>query len=96
MFEEINGIIRITFFNSGEKQKVGEKVGEKISDNQRKILKLINEDRNITIRILSQKVNIAEKNIQNNLKKLKEKGFILRVGAAKGGYWKVLDTTTKT
>jgi ATP-dependent DNA helicase RecG len=38
---------------------------------------------------LARKVKITEIGIKWNLKKLKSRGIIERVGADKGGYWKV-------
>ena len=68
---------------------MGEKVGEKLTPNQTLIIELIKENNRITIAKLSKAVGIANKNIENNLKTLKEKGLIKRVGPAKGGYWEV-------
>ncbi|MFC1596302.1 ATP-binding protein, partial [Candidatus Margulisiibacteriota bacterium] len=78
----------------GEKvgKKVGEKVGEKITANQKVILDLVAQDAGITISILSEKVGIATKNIEENIARLKEKGLLKRVGPAKGGYWEVINT----
>jgi ATP-dependent DNA helicase RecG len=39
---------------------------------------------------LSQIVAISSTAIENNIKKLKKKGLIERVGADKGGYWRVI------
>lgn len=36
---------------------------------------------------LSKIVGINEKNIRNNIKKLKDMGVLQRVGGAKGGHW---------
>jgi ATP-dependent DNA helicase RecG len=71
--------------------KVGEKVGEKLSENQRKIIESIKENSTISIVDLAKNIGIAEKNIEENLKKLKDKGIIKRVGPAKGGYWEIIE-----
>ena len=34
-------------------------------------------------------VRLSEKGIEWNLKKMKDKGIIERIGGAKGGYWKI-------
>ena len=69
---------------------MGEEVGEKLTENQELIIKFIKANNRISIRELSVKVDIAEKNIENNLAKLKEKGLIKRIGPDKGGHWEVL------
>ena len=35
--------------------------------------------------------NLTKKTVEYNLEKLKMKGFIKRIGPAKGGHWKVVD-----
>ena len=65
-------------------------MGEKLTENQELIIKFIKANNRISIRELSVKVDIAEKNIENNLAKLKEKGLIKRIGPDKGGHWEVL------
>lgn len=76
----------------GEKvgERVGEKVGEKLTINQKKIIELIKNKQHITISEMAKIVGIAEKNIEYNLKKLKEINFLKRVGPAKGGYWEII------
>jgi len=68
---------------------VGEKVGERLTENQKLILRYISENKNVSIVKLSEKVRIATKNIEENISKLKKKGLLKRIGPAKGGYWKV-------
>ena len=43
----------------------------------------------ISIVQLSKKVGIAEKNIEVNIKKLKQAGILKRIDPAKGGHWEV-------
>lgn len=61
-----------------------------LSKNQILILKNIQKNRKLTQENLSEIVGITLRNIQNNMKKLKELGALKRVGSKKGGYWKVL------
>jgi len=72
---------------SGE--KVGRKWGENLSRNQTKILEAIAADPRITINGLSEKVGIGTTAVENNLKKLKSKGAIARMGSARGGAWRI-------
>ena len=71
-------------------KKVTEKVTEKVTKNQRKILEEIERDNYITAKKLSSIIGISERKIKENMKKLKQKGLLERVGPDKGGYWKVL------
>jgi ATP-dependent DNA helicase RecG len=72
---------------SGE--KAGRKWGEIFAQSETKILNAIAAEPYITINGLSEKIGIGTTAVENNLKKLKSKGAILRVGPAKGGYWKI-------
>jgi len=74
---------------AGVGEKVGEKVGENLSGNQQAILRIISENRFVSIKELSKKIGIAEKNIEVNLAKLKEKGLLKRIGPDKGGHWEI-------
>jgi predicted HTH transcriptional regulator len=74
----------------GTRKKVGGKVTEKVTENQRKILKGIIKDKHMTTKSLSVLVGISERKIKENIKKLKQKGVLKRIGPDKGGYWQVL------
>ena len=70
--------------------KVSSKIGTKLSNNQARILNLIQENPHISRNELSKKIGLSETSIYNNIQKLKAQGFIERVGADKNGYWKIL------
>ena len=67
------------------------RVREKVSENQLKILGAIKENKFVTVIELKNKIGISEKSINSNLKKLKEKRSIKRIGPAKGGYWEIIE-----
>jgi len=69
--------------------RVGEKVGEKLTKNQILILENIRLDNKISAVKLSEIVGISSRKIEENIKKLKQKGILKRVGSAKGGYWEI-------
>jgi len=71
-------------------EKLGKKLGEKLGENEVHILEMMINDAQTTIEKMSKKIGISTTAIENNIKKLKEKGFVERVGPAKGGYWQVL------
>ena len=45
---------------------------------------------NIKQKDMAIKLQVPEITIKRNIKELKEKGYIERVGARKNGYWKIL------
>ena len=71
-------------------EKGVEKGVEKITENQRKILSCIEKDPYISAQKIAQTISLSPRKVQENCKKLKAFGFIERVGAAKGGYWKII------
>lgn len=73
----------------GVTEKVIEKVRERVTENQKRILEEITKNRYITIKRLSESIGISERKTQENIKKLKGKRLLKRVGPDKGGYWKI-------
>ncbi|MFA4911628.1 MAG: ATP-binding protein [Desulfobacteria bacterium] len=69
--------------------KLGERLGERLGETEKKILALIAGDKFIAIPVMAEKLGISTTAVEKNLKKLKEKGAIARVGAARGGAWRV-------
>jgi len=93
VFKEENNVVSVCFNKlTTEKvtEKVTERVTEKVTENQQLIYKLVKKNPKITIHELSLEVNIAEKNIKNNLAKLKKLGYIIRKGSPRAGYWETL------
>jgi ATP-dependent DNA helicase RecG len=68
----------------------GEKLGEKLGENRLEIIKLMQANQQISIAELSRQIGISTTAIERNIKYLKEKEIIKRVGAAKGGHWEVI------
>ncbi len=60
-----------------------------LTDNQLKILEAVSHDRTVTQQRLSELIGITSKNIRVNMKKIKDKGLLNRVGPDKGGYWQI-------
>jgi len=71
--------------------KVTERVTERVTEKQRIILEKIKKDRFITAKHLAVIVGISERKIKENIKKLKDKGLLKRLGPSKGGYWEILE-----
>ncbi|MCD4696820.1 MAG: putative DNA binding domain-containing protein [Bacteroidales bacterium] len=72
------------------RSKLEERMDLKINSTEVEIVLEILKDKNITIKQLSEVVGVSTTAIDNNIGKLKTKGLIERVGADKGGFWKVL------
>ncbi|MEA3342532.1 MAG: HTH domain-containing protein, partial [archaeon] len=72
-----------------ESIKTSERLGEKLGENETKILDMILKNKYISAKQLSESIGISTTAIENNIAKLKQKRLLKRVGPAKGGYWEV-------
>lgn len=57
---------------------------------QEKIINLIKKNPSITQEEMAKAINLTRDGISYNMKVLKEKGIIERVGSTKNGIWKIL------
>ena len=64
---------------------------EPINNTENKILELIKSNKYITQPEIAKILNLSENCIYKNLKILKNKNLISRIGANKNGYWKIRD-----
>lgn len=71
--------------------KVTAKVTAKVTKNQETILAEMRTNPHITAKDLSKIVGISERKIKENIKKLKEKRLLNRIGSAKGGHWEIIE-----
>ena len=60
-----------------------------INEVQKEILLQMQKNPKITAKSLSEILGIADRNVKNHIKYLKQAGLIARVGSAKGGHWVV-------
>ena len=58
---------------------------------KQKIIKLLSEDHQLSAVKLAEKIGVASRNIENNIKKLKEYSILIRHGSPKNGYWEIVD-----
>jgi ATP-dependent DNA helicase RecG len=65
-------------------------VSIRINKTQQQIIRLMGKNPKITAREIAEKINIYIRNIENNIKVLKELGLIERIGSKKTGYWKII------
>jgi len=71
-------------------EKVGEKVGDNLTANQKKIIDAIKNNNSVSAKKLASKVGISQRKVEENLAKLKLMGILKRIGPAKGGHWQVI------
>ena len=68
---------------------VGTNVGTNVGENERKILSIIAHTPQATAREMAGILGITLRQCERILASLKQKGLIARVGANKGGHWKI-------
>jgi predicted HTH transcriptional regulator len=76
--------------NAYRNRKVARKGGQKPTERQALILKLIGDNTAVSRKELSEKLGINESSVQKHLSRLKENGLLKRVGPAKGGHWEII------
>ncbi len=86
---ELSGNIGEPSENSGEPTEKHIKC--ELNDTQKKIIKLLAEDNRLSASKLAKKIGVASRNIEVNIKKLREQGVIVRCGSPKTGYWEIAD-----
>ena len=92
LFEEISNGFMVTLFKQkvADTDKVTDKVTDNLTENQKRIILLIQLNRRITTNELADTILISQRKIKENIRKLKEKGLIKRLGSAKGGHWEII------
>ena len=70
-------------------RKASESIGKQINETQRQILDNMKRNPYITIATLSDITGISTRNIENNIRTLKEKGILIRRGTRQRGYWEM-------
>lgn len=93
IFEERQGFVIVTFKASivpgagPDSEKSSEKGSEKSSE---KILRWIREDPAISARELARRLTLTSRAVEKQIGILKEKGWLRRIGPAKGGRWEII------
>lgn len=62
----------------------------KVFDYRETIVKLIMNDKHITLNEIANKIEMSQKSVERSIKKLKADGVIDRVGHDRGGYWRIM------
>lgn len=81
--------IPFTKINKAKNKIYTEDVKDKVNDTQIKIIDCLKRKPDITINQLMDIIGLSEPGIKKNLRQLKEKGMIQRIGSRKNGMWKV-------
>ena len=72
-------------------EKSSEKSSEKGSEKNRdRIVREMKENPSVTIHELATMLSISDRAVSKHIKKLQEEGIVVRVGADRGGFWKVI------
>ena len=74
-------------------RKLDEKLDEKLSSVRIKIIRLMYKNPMITVTELAQILEISRTAIDKNIQILKSKGYVSRIGGAKGGRWEIIEKT---
>jgi ATP-dependent DNA helicase RecG len=76
----------------GESSDIGSEKSSDIGSDKSsdKILAILKEQPAISAKTLGEKLNISSRAVEKQLSKLKEHGFIKRIGSKKGGHWEIM------
>ena len=65
-------------------------MGERLGKSQIAIIGLINKNNRITIKEIANRLGISTTAVEKNIKVLKGKNIIERIGSAASGYWQII------
>ncbi|MGE0079592.1 MAG: RNA-binding domain-containing protein [Bacteroidales bacterium] len=82
--------LKKNFIPDTPKELFSDASGKTSGKTSEKMLELIGNNGNITIKELSESVGVSTRSIERNLKKLQKDKKIKRVGGDKGGHWVVI------
>ena len=71
-------------------QNITENVTENVTEKETKIVELIMQNPFVTTSAMASYLSVTRMTISRIIKKLKEKGVVVRVNGDKGGYWKII------
>ena len=85
MFGKNSEILREEYGESTEKIYDYE-----LSNTQKKMISLLLEDAGLSAVKIAKQLGLGNSTVEKNMKKLKEKGLLIRHGSPKNGYWEVV------
>lgn len=83
---KIDGLFTVVFMREITSAELGVKLGV----NEQNIINAIQNNPNITILAMAKLIEVSTTSIENNLKKLKDKKIIKRIGSDKTGHWVIV------
>ena len=86
VYEHKMGFLYLTFSH----ERINERINE-LSDMEREVYQILREEPTIRQIDLANRLDLTEQYIRKLIKKLKEHGWIERIGARKNGYWKIIE-----
>ena len=103
--EVFDDMFRVNLYrNIGENigGNIGENIGEnseeelvhdtgKLNETQMKMLESLRKDKYLSAAKLADITGISSRNVENNIKKLKDMGILIRHGSPKSGYWEIVE-----
>lgn len=97
-FLEIGDLLRVNFYRAKKSDPSNDTINENAREKTReknktreKIIQAIKNKPDITTAELSSLLEISSKGVEWQLRELKKKGVIRRVGADKGGHWEIIE-----
>lgn len=70
--------------------RLGEKFGEKLGKTRTAIVQSMKDNPRVTVSELAKRLRLSTTAIEKNIHHLKTKGYVKRVGPAKGGHWEIV------
>jgi len=89
--EQISGGFNVTVYSKTFERVDSDKVGDKLSETQKRILSLMQQNPSVSAQRLSEEIGISKRKIEENIRTLRERNKIERIGNAKSGHWEVLE-----
>ena len=80
---EENDLINLANFG------INDTLNDILNDTLKDTLKLLKNNPKLKQKEISEQLKISEITVKRNIKELKDRGYIERIGARKNGYWKV-------
>ena len=71
-------------------EKYPEKADDSFNKTELRIMEIMESNPKVTRAMLAQKIGLTDSAIKKNIRILKEKGVIRRVGADRGGHWEIV------
>ena len=96
MFRLIVPLTRDIKLNETEIKEIGTSEIDNVAENNlinetlKMLLYILDEQKDITIKDISKKLNKSEKTVKRYIIELKEKGYIERIGSNRCGLWKIV------